>query len=95
MQCADPPAEGAEKPEVELSNLVKCSRLSHSQGSLRSVSSSAGSVRGDEGGLYSEFYGDYCPLFDANDDPDNVSLRGELAIQSLGCLFSLITVNSF
>ncbi|MGH0160942.1 UNVERIFIED_CONTAM: hypothetical protein FKN15_044125 [Acipenser sinensis] len=60
MQCADPPAEGAEKPEVELSNLVKCSQLSHSQGSLRSVSSSAGSVRGDEGGLYSEFYGDYC-----------------------------------
>ncbi|MGH0156401.1 UNVERIFIED_CONTAM: hypothetical protein FKN15_034136 [Acipenser sinensis] len=54
MQCADPPAEGAEKPEVELSNLVKCSQLSHSQGSLRSVSSSAGSVRGDEGGLYSE-----------------------------------------
>ncbi|XP_058842654.1 ATP-binding cassette sub-family A member 2-like isoform X3 [Acipenser ruthenus] len=77
MQCADPPAEGAEKPEVELSNLVKCSQLSHSQGSLRSVSSSAGSVRGDEGGLYSEFYGDYCPLFDANDDPDNVSLRAE------------------
>ncbi|XP_041099680.1 ATP-binding cassette sub-family A member 2, partial [Polyodon spathula] len=77
MQCAGPPAEGAEKPEVELSNLVKCSQLSDSKGSLRSASSSAGSVRGDEGGLYSEFYGDYCPLFDANDDPDNVSLQAE------------------
>uniref|UniRef100_A0A3P9CQA8 Uncharacterized protein n=1 Tax=Maylandia zebra TaxID=106582 RepID=A0A3P9CQA8_9CICH len=52
-----------EKPTVELNNLVKCSTLSQSQSSLMS-SSSVGSVRGDEGGLYTDFYGDYCPLFD-------------------------------
>ncbi|KAM8886615.1 ATP-binding cassette sub-family A member 2 [Spinachia spinachia] len=57
------PQGESEKPEVELSSLVKCSRLSQSQSSLKS-SSSIGSVRGDEGGLYADFYGDYCPLFD-------------------------------
>uniref|UniRef100_A0A8C3RDR9 ATP-binding cassette sub-family A member 2 n=1 Tax=Cyanoderma ruficeps TaxID=181631 RepID=A0A8C3RDR9_9PASS len=65
-----------EKPEVELSNLVTCSKLTQSQASLRSVSS-VGSVRGDEGGAYSEFFGDYAPLFDNQQDPDNISLQAE------------------
>lgn len=64
-----------EKPEVELSNLVTCSKLAQSQASLRSASS-VGSVRGDEGGAYSEFFGDYAPLFDNRQDPDNISLQG-------------------
>uniref|UniRef100_A0A8C9UEL0 ATP-binding cassette sub-family A member 2 n=1 Tax=Serinus canaria TaxID=9135 RepID=A0A8C9UEL0_SERCA len=63
-----------EKPEVELSNLVTCSKLAQSQASLRSASS-VGSVRGDEGGAYSEFFGDYVPLFDNRQDPDNISLQ--------------------
>uniref|UniRef100_A0A8C2GV03 ATP-binding cassette sub-family A member 2 n=1 Tax=Cyprinus carpio TaxID=7962 RepID=A0A8C2GV03_CYPCA len=73
-----PQCEGAEviRPEVELSNLMMCSRLSPSQASLQS-GSSLGSVRGDEGGLYSDFYGDYCPLFDNGQDPDSASLRDE------------------
>uniref|UniRef100_A0A493TAT5 ATP-binding cassette sub-family A member 2 n=1 Tax=Anas platyrhynchos platyrhynchos TaxID=8840 RepID=A0A493TAT5_ANAPP len=66
-----------EKPEVELSNLVTCSKLAQSQASLRSASS-VGSVRGDEGGAYSEFFGDYSPLFDNHQDPDNISLQGDL-----------------
>ncbi|KAM6965213.1 ATP-binding cassette sub-family A member 2 [Aplochiton taeniatus] len=69
------PPGGAGRPEVELSNLVMSSRLSQSQSSLRSSSSSLGSVRGDEGGLYADFYGDYCPLFDNGQDPDSASLR--------------------
>ncbi|KAI4880963.1 hypothetical protein NFI96_013715 [Prochilodus magdalenae] len=78
---AGPQAEGAAvgtvtRPEVELSNLVMCSRLSPSQASLRS-DSSLGSVRGDEGGPYSDFYGEYCPLFNNNQDPDSASLRDE------------------
>ncbi|XP_041855370.1 ATP-binding cassette sub-family A member 2 isoform X4 [Melanotaenia boesemani] len=64
-----------QKPEVELSNLVLCSKLSQSQSSLKS-SSSVGSVRGDEGGLYADFYGDYCPLFDNDQESDSASLRG-------------------
>lgn len=64
-----------QKPEVELSNLVTCSKLAQSQASLRSASS-VGSVRGDEGGAYSEFFGDYSPLFDNPQDPDNISLQG-------------------
>uniref|UniRef100_A0A8C2JBW8 ATP-binding cassette, sub-family A (ABC1), member 2 n=1 Tax=Cyprinus carpio TaxID=7962 RepID=A0A8C2JBW8_CYPCA len=60
--------------EVELSNLMMCSRLSPSQASLQS-GSSLGSIRGDERGLYSDFYGDYCPLFDNGQDPDSASLR--------------------
>uniref|UniRef100_A0A8C1W4H8 ATP-binding cassette sub-family A member 2 n=1 Tax=Cyprinus carpio TaxID=7962 RepID=A0A8C1W4H8_CYPCA len=59
---------------VELSNLMMCSRLSPSQASLQS-GSSLGSIRGDERGLYSDFYGDYCPLFDNGQDPDSASLR--------------------
>ncbi|XP_039629926.1 ATP-binding cassette sub-family A member 2 isoform X3 [Polypterus senegalus] len=77
------PAGGLEKPEVELSNLMVCSQLSNSQGSLRSTSS-VGSVRGDEGGQYSEFYGDYCPLFDTTEDPDNVSLQAEPEVDAEG-----------
>ncbi|KAM8759875.1 ATP-binding cassette sub-family A member 2 [Acanthopagrus schlegelii] len=65
-----------EKPEVELSNLMMCSRLSQSQSSLKSTSS-VGSVRGDEGGLYADFYGDYCPLFDHGQESDSASLRGD------------------
>ncbi|XP_076853951.1 ATP-binding cassette sub-family A member 2 isoform X2 [Brachyhypopomus gauderio] len=68
-------ADGAvTRPEVEMSNLVMCSRLSPSQASLHS-DSSVGSVRGDEGGPYSDFYGEYCPLFNNNQDPDSASLR--------------------
>ncbi|NXR07906.1 ABCA2 protein, partial [Semnornis frantzii] len=72
----EPLAEAAvvEKPEVELSNLVTCSRLAQSQASLHS-SSSVGSVRGDEGGAYSEFFGDYAPLLHNRQDPDNLSLQ--------------------
>ncbi|NWI66191.1 ABCA2 protein, partial [Todus mexicanus] len=72
----EPLAEAAvpEKPEVELSNLVTCSKLAQSQASLQSASS-VGSVRGDEGGAYSEFFGDYVPLFDNRQDPDNISLQ--------------------
>uniref|UniRef100_A0A8C9YSP4 ATP-binding cassette sub-family A member 2 n=1 Tax=Sander lucioperca TaxID=283035 RepID=A0A8C9YSP4_SANLU len=51
-------------------NLLMCSRLSQSQSSLKS-SSSIGSVRGDEGGLYTDFYGDYCPLFDNGQESDS------------------------
>lgn len=65
-----------EKPTVELNNLVKCSTLSQSQSSLMS-SSSVGSVRGDEGGLYTDFYGDYCPLFDDRQGADSASLQGK------------------
>lgn len=61
---------------VELTNLVQCSGLSQSQSSLRS-SSSVGSIRGDEGGMYSEFYGEYSPLFDTGHESDTGSLRGE------------------
>uniref|UniRef100_A0A8C3NK97 ATP-binding cassette sub-family A member 2 n=1 Tax=Geospiza parvula TaxID=87175 RepID=A0A8C3NK97_GEOPR len=57
-------------------NLVTCSKLAQSQASLRSASS-VGSVRGDEGGAYSEFFGDYVPLFDNRQDPDNISLQAE------------------
>ncbi|XP_016898579.1 ATP-binding cassette sub-family A member 2 isoform X2 [Cynoglossus semilaevis] len=63
-----------EKPEVELTNLVKCSLLTQSQSSLKS-SSSVGSVRGDEGGLHLDFYGDYCPLFDNGQESDSASVR--------------------
>lgn len=68
-------AEMLEKPETDHSSLLACSQLAQSQTSLCSASS-AGSVRGDEGGAYSEFYGDYSPLFDNPQDPDNVSLQG-------------------
>ncbi|XP_069039700.1 ATP-binding cassette sub-family A member 2 [Lepisosteus oculatus] len=77
-QCEGVPAGGTVRPEVELSNLVVCSQLSQSQGSLRSASS-LGSVRGDEGGLYADFYGDYCPLFNNTEDTDTASLQADPA----------------
>uniref|UniRef100_A0A3P8X9U6 ATP-binding cassette sub-family A member 2 n=1 Tax=Esox lucius TaxID=8010 RepID=A0A3P8X9U6_ESOLU len=73
----------AQRPDVELSNLVMCSRLSQSQSSLRS-SSSLGSVRGDEGGLYADFYGDYCPLFDNGQDPDSEASAGPEVLEGQG-----------
>ncbi|XP_052449002.1 ATP-binding cassette sub-family A member 2 isoform X1 [Carassius gibelio] len=75
-QCEGATPAAVIRPEVELSNLMMSSRLSPSQASLQS-SSSLGSIRGDEGGLYSDFYGDYCPLFDNGPDPDSASLRDE------------------
>ncbi|KAA8578520.1 hypothetical protein FQN60_007312, partial [Etheostoma spectabile] len=68
------PSVESEKPEVEQSNLLMCSRLTQSQSSLKS-SPSIGSVRGDEGGLYADFYGDYCPLFDNSQESDSASMR--------------------
>lgn len=84
------PSVKEEKPEVELSNLVMCSRLSQSQSSLKS-SSSIGSVRGDEGGLYADFYGDYCPLFDNGQDSESASLRGKTVA---GVLLKCVILNS-
>uniref|UniRef100_A0A3B4FC81 ATP-binding cassette sub-family A member 2 n=1 Tax=Pundamilia nyererei TaxID=303518 RepID=A0A3B4FC81_9CICH len=72
-----------EKPTVELNNLVKCSTLSQSQSSLMS-SSSVGSVRGDEGGLYTDFYGDYCPLFDNRQGADSASLQEPEVLEGQG-----------
>lgn len=63
------------RPGVEMSNMVMSSRLSASQASLHS-NSSVGSVRGDEGGPYSDFYGEYYPLFNNPQDLDSASLRG-------------------
>lgn len=79
------PSVKDEKPEVELSNLVMCSKLSQSQSSLKS-SSSIGSVRGDEGGLYADFYGDYCPLFDNGQESDSASLRGKTTTWQVCCV---------
>lgn len=88
------PSVESGKPEVELSNLVMCSRMSQSQSSLKSTSSS-GSVRGDEGGLYADFYGDYCPLFDNGQESDSASLRGKTTRWQMCCvrhwLFILVT----
>ncbi|XP_033946988.1 ATP-binding cassette sub-family A member 2 isoform X1 [Pseudochaenichthys georgianus] len=70
------PSVESENPEVELSNLMSSSTMSQSQSSLKS-SSSIGSVRGDEGGLHADFYGDYCPLFDSGQEPDSAILRGD------------------
>ncbi|KAK2902562.1 ATP-binding cassette sub-family A member 2 isoform X1 [Channa argus] len=83
LQGETGPTVESEKPEVELSNLVMCSKLSQSQSSLKSCSSS-GSVRGDEGGLYTDFYGDYCPLFDNGQESDSASLRGDTT-NALSC----------
>ena len=73
-----PPASADERREVELTNLVNGSRMSPSQASLRSSSSSVGSVRGDEGGLYTDFYGDYCPLFEEPREGESAGPRGEV-----------------
>lgn len=57
------------------SNLARCAELARSQASLQSASS-VGSARGDEGAGYADVYGDYHPLFNNLQDPDNVSLQG-------------------
>ncbi|XP_030646875.1 ATP-binding cassette sub-family A member 2 [Chanos chanos] len=75
-QADVPPIGEVSRPEVELSNLVMCSRFSQSESSLQS-GSSLGSIRGDEGGLYADFYGDYCPLFDNGQNSDSASFRDE------------------
>uniref|UniRef100_A0A4W4HDR5 ATP-binding cassette sub-family A member 2 n=1 Tax=Electrophorus electricus TaxID=8005 RepID=A0A4W4HDR5_ELEEL len=72
-QCDGVSAGAVTRPEVEMSNLVMYSRRSPSQASLHS-DSSVGSVRGDEGGPYSDFYGEYYPLFNNNQDADSASL---------------------
>lgn len=75
QQCDRTPLGAMTRPEVEMSNIVMSSRLSSSQASLHS-NSSVGSVRGDEGGPYSDFYGEYYPLFNNPQDLDAASLRG-------------------
>ncbi|KAM4661795.1 ATP-binding cassette sub-family A member 2 [Discoglossus pictus] len=68
--------DALDKPEVELNNIASVTRLGQSPGSLRSGSSSSvGSIRGEEGGAYAEFYGDYSPLFDNCQDAENLSLH--------------------
>ncbi|CAJ0940457.1 unnamed protein product [Ranitomeya imitator] len=57
-------------------SLWRTAMLVSPPGSLRSGSSSSvGSVRGEEGGAYAEFYGDYSPLFDTYQDAENISLH--------------------
>lgn len=75
-QAETRPSVEDEKPEVELSNLARSSELSQSQSSLRS-SSSVGSVRGEEFGLFAEFYGEYCPLSDEEQEEESPSLGGK------------------
>lgn len=70
-----PGAEGLTTVEGQAGNLARCSELAQSQASLLSASS-VGSTRGDEGTGYADVYGDYRPLFDNLQDPDNVSLQG-------------------
>lgn len=75
---SSPLTNGLDKPEVELNNFVAGNLPSQSPGSLRSGSSSSvGSVRGEEGGAYAEFYGDYSPLFDNSQDAESLSLHGK------------------
>lgn len=71
-----PEAEGlASLGEAHAGNLARCAELAQSQASLQSTSS-VGSARGDEGAGYADVYGDYRPLFNNLQDPDNVSLQG-------------------
>ncbi|XP_058158739.1 ATP-binding cassette sub-family A member 2 isoform X1 [Dasypus novemcinctus] len=67
-------AEGPVAGQTPAGNLTRCSELAQSQVSLQSASS-VGSARGDEGTGYAEVYGDYRPLFDNPQDPDNISLQ--------------------
>lgn len=60
---------------ARVGSLAQCAELAQSQASLQSASS-VGSARGDEGAGYTDVYGDYRPLFDNPQDPDNVSLQG-------------------
>ncbi|KAK2120757.1 ATP-binding cassette sub- A member 2 [Saguinus oedipus] len=76
-----PGAEGPTSGEGHAGNLAWCSELAQSQASLQSVSS-VGSARGDEGAGYADVYGDYCPLFDNPQDPDNESLQ-EAEVEAL------------
>ncbi|XP_036162828.1 ATP-binding cassette sub-family A member 2 isoform X2 [Myotis myotis] len=70
-----PGADGlAPLGEAQASNLARCAELARSQASLQSASS-VGSARGDEGAGYADVYGDYHPLFNNLQDPDNVSLQ--------------------
>ncbi|KAK2502159.1 hypothetical protein MC885_015949 [Smutsia gigantea] len=70
-----PSAEGlASSREAHTGNLARCAELARSQASLQSVSS-VGSARGDEGAGYADVCGDYRPLLDNLQDPDNVSLQ--------------------
>ncbi|XP_063792321.1 ATP-binding cassette sub-family A member 2 [Pseudophryne corroboree] len=74
----EPPssADALDKPEVELNNFASGILPGQSPGSMRSGSSSSvGSVRGEEGGAYAEFYGDYSPLFDTSQEAENLSLH--------------------
>lgn len=61
--------------EGHAGNLARCAELAQSQVSLQSASS-VGSARGDEGAGYTDVCGDYRPLCDNLQDPDNVSLQG-------------------
>lgn len=70
-----PGAEDSLPREAHAGNLARCAELTQSQASLQSASS-VGSARGDEGAGYTDVYGDYRPLFDNSQDPDNVSLQG-------------------
>lgn len=71
-----PGADGlAPLGEAQATNLARCAELARSQASLQSASS-VGSARGDEGAGYADVYGDYHPLFNNLQDPDNVSLQG-------------------
>uniref|UniRef100_A0A2I3G248 ATP-binding cassette sub-family A member 2 n=1 Tax=Nomascus leucogenys TaxID=61853 RepID=A0A2I3G248_NOMLE len=76
-----PGAEGPASGEAHAGNLARCSELTQSQASLQSVSS-VGSACGDEGAGYADVYGDYRPLFDNPQDPDNVSLQ-EVEVEAL------------
>ncbi|XP_048669373.1 ATP-binding cassette sub-family A member 2 [Marmota marmota marmota] len=69
-----PGAEGLLSREGQPGNLAQCSELAQSQVSLQSVSS-VGSARGDEGAGYADVCGDYRPLLDNLQDPDNISLQ--------------------
>ncbi|XP_073662950.1 ATP-binding cassette sub-family A member 2 isoform X2 [Tursiops truncatus] len=60
--------------EGHAGNLARCAELAQSQVSLQSASS-VGSARGDEGAGYTDVCGDYRPLCDNLQDPDNVSLQ--------------------
>uniref|UniRef100_A0A8C3JYU0 ATP-binding cassette sub-family A member 2 n=1 Tax=Calidris pygmaea TaxID=425635 RepID=A0A8C3JYU0_9CHAR len=69
--------------DQSLENSDPLAELAQSQASLHSASS-VGSVRGDEGGAYSEFFGDYTPLFDNQQDPDNISLQEDCDLAGQG-----------
>lgn len=84
QMCPKPDANGATLQEEAAVALEKSETGNRIYGSplvqaSPCSSSSLGSVRGDEGGAYSEFFGDYSPLFDNLQDPDNFSLQDQEA----------------